>query len=150
MVDVEVEEGPLDAADADARRPLVVGIAPEVREARGVRDATEDGHVRHGRAMQQEEDRGNHGEQHPLQDAEDEDADQGYDRDPELEATHAPQPPDLPQVDQPLHRHEHDRGQHRLREVPEEAREEQQGDAEGDGRDDQRHAGHGARLLVYR
>ena len=90
-------------------------MALEVGVAGGIRDATESRHVRVGRAMQQQQDRSDHGEQHALQDAEEQDADQRRDRDPELEPTHAPQPPDLAHVDQPLHRHEDDSGQHGLR-----------------------------------
>ena len=71
-------------------------------------------------------------------------------RDPELETAHAPEPRDLAQVDQPLHRDEHDRGQHRLRQVLEEAGQEEQADAERDGRDDQRQPRPGAGLLVHR
>jgi hypothetical protein len=81
VFDIEVEQRGLRAEDHNARHRLVVRVALQVGIASRAGDAAEESDVRACRAGEQHQQRRDGGEQHPLEDAQQQHGDQRHDRD---------------------------------------------------------------------
>ena len=89
---------------------------------------------------EQQHDRQPRAEQHAVDGARSEHAEECGDRDREFSAAELPDVAQRPDVDQAHDRGEHDRRQHRLRQVTQQARREQHDDQREQRRDQSRHA----------
>ena len=135
MLDVEVEEGGLGAEDEDVGEPLVLGVPDHVGEVVRSGHAAELRGARPG-APAQDQQQGDHdADQDAPQEAGAEDAEERGDGHAELAPLEPPQAPEVGQLEEPAHRHEHDGREHGLRQVAQE-----RGEEEGDhGHDARRH-----------
>ena len=136
VIDVEVEERPLVPRDQHVGDPFVLRVALEIREIRRAGNPSDLGHARTRGAMDQQDDRQRNAEQHAVQETRAEHADHGRHGHGELRPAEMPDMAQRIDLDESRHGDQHHRGQHRLREVPQQTGKEHH-DNEHDERGEQ-------------
>ncbi len=105
MIDVEVDGSGLDPESEHTWDSLIILVACKVREAASTRDTAQEGNVRSRHGLKEQQDRCDSRNDDTLQNAEQEDTNQGYDRDGKLQPTYPQQASDLAKIDQPCYCH---------------------------------------------
>jgi len=96
---IEVDNSRLDAEREHAGDSLIVLVPGEIREAASTRGTAQEGDVRVRHVMDEQQHRRKSGDDDTIQNAEQQDADQGYGRDCKLQPAYPPQAPDLAEID---------------------------------------------------
>ncbi len=121
MLGIEIEDRPVAAEDEDSGDALVFRMTDGVREIVRPRHLPEFGAARPHRPPEQEQQREDRAEEHSHQQARPQHAEESHHRHRELALAEGKRAFQGSKVEKAGHRGEHDGGEHRLRQMAEEA-----------------------------